>query len=428
MKKSKTEETNKQSNIPLVVVFLCMMVGIIFDYRPWISITSAILTPILLVWLIIAYTKNDSDSLRMSYIWGLLGISMLIFGVYADPGQINPQVISIITNLSGTLISLSIIGIILQLKDTKEYFASTLSDLIMKESYVEKLNRPQLEKLQKTVLERYFENSNDFNRENSFYRFFSRNLQTYIGSPYREHYRNILSLEAITDTSLPPGSKSCLVTDELTYQLRSMGSDLQKDIRWLAAKDEIKRIDSFSVWIGAVQLFTWPAKNSEQDSESDLIAHDFLQNPENGASLTIQLEKIALSNPEVKKEYNDGAIIKISAKYLATNFKSITAKLLFPTKGFTLNVFHPPEIRCKVESYGFNADTQACEHTITPQGFTFNYSDWMLPHSGVYVAIEEIGLVGQKRAATSSENKEKAPINTPASQYSSGNDEGTTNE
>ena len=52
----------------------------------------------------------------------------------------------------------------------------------------------------------------------------------------------------------------------------------------------------------------------------------------------------------------------------------------------------------------------------------------MLPHSGVYVAIEEIGLVGQKRAATSSENKEKAPINTPASQYSSGNDEGTTNE
>ena len=172
MKKSKTEETNKQSNIPLVVVFLCMMVGIIFDYRPWISITSAILTPILLVWLIIAYTKNDSDSLRMSYIWGLLGISMLIFGVYADPGQINPQVISIITNLSGTLISLSIIGIILQLKDTKEYFASTLSDLIMKESYVEKLNRPQLEKLQKTVLERYFENSNDFNRENSFYRFF----------------------------------------------------------------------------------------------------------------------------------------------------------------------------------------------------------------------------------------------------------------
>ena len=126
-----------------------MMVGIIFDYRPWISITSAILTPILLVWLIIAYTKNDSDSLRMSYIWGLLGISMLIFGVYADPGQINPQVISIITNLSGTLISLSIIGIILQLKDTKEYFASTLSDLIMKESYVEKLNRPQLEKLQK---------------------------------------------------------------------------------------------------------------------------------------------------------------------------------------------------------------------------------------------------------------------------------------
>jgi len=321
---------------------------------------------------------------------------MLVFGVYADPAVLNSQVLSVIINISGTLISLAIIGVILQLKDTKEYFASTLSDLIMKESYVEKLNRSQLERLQKTVLERYFENSNDFNRENSFYRFFSKNLQSYIGSPYREHYRNILSIEAIGDkASGQNAEKEFRVSDDLTYQLRSMGADLQRHIRWMAAKDEIKKLEVFSVWIGSRLLFTWPAAN-DQDSDSELITHNFAEDPVNGVELLIQLDKIAQSDQDVKREYVDGAIVKISAKYLATNFKSITAKLLFPTKGFSLSVFHPSELRCKVEPYGFNADTHACEHNNTSQGFTFNYSDWMLPYSGVYVAVEEVDLVGQK--------------------------------
>lgn len=390
------ENYTPPSNWPFLAIIACLIGGLLLDNRSWIAITSALLVPVLLFWLIYAYTKDDLGSTRLSYIWGLLGISMLIFGIYADPNFVNSQIISVIINIAGTLISLSIIGVILQLKDTKEYFASTLSDLIMKESYVEKLNRSQLEKLQKTVLERYFENSNDFNRENSFYRFFSKNLQNYIGSPYREHYRNTLSIETIRDQNTPSVSgRICVVTDDLTYQLRSMGADLQKDIRWKAAKDEIKQLKSFSVHIGTRRLFSWPSEQ-DQDSASDLITHDFAKNPENGISLSIQLETLANSDPEVRKEYIDGAIVKISAKYLATNYKSITAKLLFPTKGFSLSVFHPADMRCKVESYGFDVDTHACEHTNTPQGFTFNYSDWMLPYSGVYVAVEEIDLVGQK--------------------------------
>jgi hypothetical protein len=74
-----------------------------------------------------------------------------------------------------------------------------------------------------------------------------------------------------------------------------MGADLQEDVRWLAAKDEIKKLESFSVWIGSIQMFDWPAKN-EQDSESDLIEHNFADNPENGVALRIQLSKIAQSN------------------------------------------------------------------------------------------------------------------------------------
>ncbi|QGW82220.1 hypothetical protein [Variovorax paradoxus] len=400
MSKSIKQKKTQGANWPFLAILICLVAGLLVDQQAWIVVTSATLVPVLFLWLIYAYTYKDEGSVRLSYIWGLLGFAMLVFGIYADPKYINPGVGSVIINISGTLISLSVIGVILQLKDTKEYFASTLSDLIMKESYVEKLNRTQLEKLQKTVLERYFENSNDFNRENSFYRFFSTNLQNYIGSPYREHYRNTLSITALEDEAAPlAGGRICLITDDLTYQLRSMGDDLQKDIRWQASKDEIRQLQSFSVHIGSKKLFEWPSEQN-QDNTSDLIEHNFAQNPEDGISLVIQLERLSQSDATVRKEYADGAIVKISAKYLATNYKSITAKLLFPTKGFSLSVFHPSDIRCKVESYGFNMETHACEHTNTPQGFTLNYSDWMLPYSGVYVAIEEADLVGQKAPST----------------------------
>lgn len=178
----------------LILVPVCFLAGLIFDHHPWIVVSSALLIPVLFVWLILAYTKKDVGSVNLSLVWGILGIAMLVFGIYSDPKVVNSHIVSVIVNLSSTLISLAAIGVILQLKDAKEYFASTLSDLIMRESYVEKLNRSQLEKLQKTVLERYFENSSDLNRENSFYRFFSKNLQKYIGSPYRENYRNTLSI------------------------------------------------------------------------------------------------------------------------------------------------------------------------------------------------------------------------------------------
>jgi hypothetical protein len=108
---------------------------------------------------------------------------------------------------------------------------------------------------------------------------------------------------------------------------------------------------------------------------------------------------------------------------LATNFKSITAKLLFPTKGFSLSVFHSPEMRCKIESFGFNADSQACEYNITPQGFTFNYPDWILPYSGVYVAVEEVELVGQKSSAIDPENRKEAAIDISTADRNSFDDE-----
>ncbi|WP_343725635.1 hypothetical protein [Herbaspirillum huttiense] len=407
----KDDQPNKTRNLhPTLIFLITIIVGavailsVIYGREKVLAAVSAVSIPLLLLWLVHAYTRNDLGSVKLSIVWGVLGAAMLIFGIYGDPTYLNANILSVIVNLASTLLSLAVIGVILQLKDTKEYFASTLSDLIMRESYVEKLNRSQLEKLQKTILERYFENSSDFNRENSFYKFFSKNLQSYIGSPYRENYRNTISIEETV-----PRSAGCVVTDELNYQLRAMGKDIQKLIVWKAARDEIQTLKTFSVWIDNVQIFSWPP-DQEQDSASENIAHDFSSNPQDGIELTIDLEKMSQTRKDIKDVYVDGAHVRISTRYLATNYKSITAKLLFPTKGFLVNVFHPSNMRCKVEPYGFDSQANTCEYNQTKQGFAFSYQDWVLPYSGLYIAIEAIDIVGEKREKEGSEEKIPSPI------------------
>lgn len=355
------------------------------DAHSWIAVTSAASIPLLFTILIASYVKTDVDSVKASIVWGVLGFSMLLFSIYSDKKYINENIVSVISNVSGTLISLAVIGVIFQLKDTKEYFASTLSDLIMKESYVAKLNRSQLERLQKTVLERYFENSHDLNKENSFYGFFRDNLQSFIGSPYRENYRNMVS---IVENKEFGGdlNNNFFVEDNLTYQIRSMGSDLQKYIKWAATKDEIKKLHEFVVKINDHKIFQWPS--SEQQDEIDLIEHNFSLNPEDGVNLCIHICDLAKQDEKIREQYRDGAIVKIFAKYSVTNYNSITTKLLFPTKGFSLTVMHDINLKTKVEAYGFDATSRICEHHESKGGFTFNYPDWLLPHSGIYVALE----------------------------------------
>ncbi|MFY2642507.1 hypothetical protein ACOTDF_13210 [Achromobacter insuavis] len=380
-----------------ILIALVLIIAIYHDKQSWVLIFSALSIPIMFIVLISAYLDKDSGSVKISLVWGILGVCMLLFGVYADNEIINKNFTNIIINLSGTLISLSVIGIVFQLKDTKEYFATTLSDLIMKESYVEKLSRPQLEKLQKTVLERYFQNSSDLNRENSFYRYFSDNLQKFIGSPYRENYVNTVALQyghgSDTDSTK---ERSYQVQDDLSYRLRSMGPELQNDIRWKASKDEIEELLNFSIHLGDICIYSWPS-NEEQDSASEWIDCNFSsKHPEDGLAVKIQLSEMAKNRPDIRAIYLDGAIVKISAKYLVTKFNSITTKLLFPTKGFSLSVFHPTDVRCKVESYGIDIEARLIDHNKASQGFFFHYADWMLPNSGVYVSIEPIEKVGER--------------------------------
>lgn len=376
----------------LTIASLVIVVGVLL--LPMASLLKATIfaIPVLFICLIAVYAKGDPSSVKISAIWFVLGVALLIFSIYGDKSVVDQNLAAVLTNIAGTLISLAIIGIILQLKDTREYFASALSELIMQSSYIAKLNQSQLEKLQKTVLERYFENPNDLNRENSFYKFYSAKLLRFIGGPYRENYHNTISVEPIENDDEGPHYK---VQDVLTYQCRAMGNRLQNHVRWRAAKDEIAKLHGFTVHVDNVQVFGWRPATDKGDSIPG-VAHDFGGDNQNGVSFELDLTKIHVESvPELLVK--DGCVVKIEANYEATNFRSITVKLLESTKGFSLTVYHPVSLRSKIEPFGLESDSPDYDFCETTQGFVVKYNNWLLPNSGVYVAIEPVSRVGAQR-------------------------------
>ena len=105
--------------------------------------------PVLFLFLMLAYTRDDIGQIKMSVAWILLGASFLVLAVYGDKKVVDESILRIIEVLSGTFISLGVINIVLQFKDAKEYFATALSELISQESYIAKLNQDQLKLLEK---------------------------------------------------------------------------------------------------------------------------------------------------------------------------------------------------------------------------------------------------------------------------------------
>lgn len=353
--------------------------------------------------IILCYHRINSDNTQKSLLWFILGFCLLLLFSYHENENINKNLETTMITIAGSLLSLGLIGVILQLKDTKDYFAEALSALVIEESYIKKLNHEQLKKLQKKILERIFENNGELDRENSFYKFYNRKIESFIGQPYRENFHNTV---AISETKRTPESiggyrsneKKYLIDDTVSYQCRTMGSRLNTNVKWVASKDEIDELIEFSVYINQNKLFdiSLLPKNQEEIDEFSLengvVITKFhgVNKSKGGIDFHLDFSNYKKGKSDIVK---DGCIIKVHAVYIATNFKTIAAKLLEPTKDYTLTVTHPNNLKNKVEVYGYETNSKYYEHRDYTGGFSLSFRSWLLPESGVYIAFEEQELI-----------------------------------
>lgn len=342
---------------------------------------------------------------------------MLLFFVYADSPYINKNVENVMISISSSLISLGLIGVILQLKDTKDYFGEALSALVIKENYIEKLSREQLKSLQKKILEKLFENNGELDRENSFYKFYNRKIESYIGRPYREKFHNTIAItehpegEELRQTNNQSEGKY-LVNDIVSYQCRSMGKNLHADVKWVASKDEIFEIKDFSVYLNKTKIFD--LEDTKRKGPIDfkvantmknglkIIKCEGFENCKNGVNIHLDFTEYK-SESEIFA--SDGCVVSVQASYIATNFKTIAAKLLEPTKDYSLTVTHPQNLKSKVEAYGFEPASKYYDHREFSGGFSMSFGGWLLPESGVYIAFETSEVIDDATESISTSDK-----------------------
>lgn len=331
--------------------------------------------PILLVVLLLLYAKGELSVIKASISWVLLGVALLTFAVFDNQHISNQAFGTFLSNFATVFISLGLINIVLQLKDTKDYFANALSDLVTRETYIAKLSRAQLEVLQKRVLERYFENSTEFDRENSFYNFFNRDLQRYIGAPYRENYLNSITVEDSAPTNYR-------IRDQVSYTARAVGGRIQNEIRWSSAKNEIKEVISFRLLLDKAEVFSWPqnqAANPKPDA-SAVVNHNFGGAVEaDGVFFEYQLKDF---------QKHEKLHVEFEAVYLASSYRSLTLKVIYPTFGFTVILNHPKELKSRIEPYGFDNRSVDFHASESSTGAMTSYKNWMLPHSGLYIDVQ----------------------------------------
>ena len=151
-------------------------------------------------------------------------------------------------------------------------------------------------------------------------------------------------------------------------------------MRWLADKDEIDKLDNFTVQIRIPQnFFQSPEFRTRYPSISMVETVFDMKDPspqrlvpaKDGHGYILALSEF--------KEI-DGLHVKISVRYTIPAGRMITWRMTHPSRNLTGVVRFPADFKSHVEVFGFNREELNEEHRAGL--YTFNYSSWLLPYSG----------------------------------------------
>lgn len=340
-------------------------------------------------------TEQTEAAVKKVWTWGagsiLSGtILVLITLLMEDAGKGNASValgLKLMEHMDIALITIGIVGIIVDFPDWQKYFQARVAETIIHRNYLNTLSKPQLIDLQTDTLKAFF-GLDDIDRAGSLLEFFHAKMNSYIGSPYRENVNATLSI-------VPDGKALTYAVDDIvSYTCRKVGDYIQDEVRWLADKDEIDKLDDFKVQIRVPQnFFQSPEFKTRYPSISmaetifDMkdTSQQRLISAKDGHGYTLALSEF--------KEI-DGLYVKISVRYTVPEGRMITWKMTHPSRNVAGVVRFPSDFKNHVEVFGFNREELNEEHRTGL--YTFNYSSWLLPNSGFAFDFRGPDKVGQK--------------------------------
>jgi hypothetical protein len=319
----------------------------------------------------------------------LAGIVLILTGLYIEK-VMNPTshpaviCIKLLEHLGIALISIGLVGIIVDFRDWQKYFQKQIAKTIIQRNYLETLSDSQLIDLQTDTLKAFFR-TKDIEREGNFLDFFHSRIHNYIGSPYRENVTGDLIIRYSDD------NQSFIVDEIFSYTCRKVGEFIQDTVRWgYENAEEIDKIDSFKVTLRIPDNFFQSPEFKTQYPRVDTPLKEF--NP-NGADDNLTKWEKGLGYTLSLREYKriDRLYVTVSVRFIMPTNRILSWYMTHPSKILNATINYPPQLGIQLIAFGLDGNET---HIERRDGHcTLRYTSWVLPTNGIafYISESKIG-------------------------------------
>jgi hypothetical protein len=298
-----------------------------------------------------------------------------------------PYSTKFLDHLGIAFLSLGVIGVILEIPHLHDYFYGLFVDALTDPRYVQerkKDNNEWIKRQQTKLMAGLFGRdikmadlfAKDIEKPGSFFNYYFDRIQRFIGEPYRDE------TTGITRIAYDQNHANFIVTEEISFNCRKLGEEIQKKTSWTAERDELIDMLAFKISV------TPPASlNADRDLKPETYEWDF-DNPPTDSPLVPVTPSWGFEMPLEKYRGIDGLTVKTEVTYVVALDRAFSWWMPYISKGLKCEIKYPNDLTIFVDR--FILDDSIMPDTSTPGECKFTYTDWLLPRNGLAFHFRKI--------------------------------------
>jgi hypothetical protein len=302
--------------------------------------------------------------------------------------------LKLIDEIGIALFLLGAVVIMLEFPDWKKYFQKQIEHIIVEQAYLKKMSSEDLIRLQTNALIAFFK-TDDIDRNESFLHFFQSRIHKYIGDPYREDVRELISL-----TYVPGRTDQVSVEETMSYRCRKVGDKIQDEVRWI--EKGVAQMQQISLGSYDLEILVAPETFTEEfkkDHQKVKEARTVFKSTDEANPLSYTgLGKGFRRSLEDYKGV-DGLHVKTHVCYTMPTNMPFTWTMANPTKGITGTITYPPDLELVTNMFGV---TEEEVNRVDKIGVCqIDYDSWLLTDTGFSFQLMPKAVSSALRTATS---------------------------
>lgn len=332
-------------------------------------------------------TKSKSFKEGIKFI--LIGVFLILISLFIHTIHIidtenkillhlNEIVIQIFSHLGIGALAIGILSIMLDMDHWTTYFENRLSNIVMKKSYLHNLNDDDLANLQREVLKVYFKND-DIELKEGFLHYYQKNIQKFIGQPYRKNVVMQLILnEIIVQDEDGNNIELFEVSESMTYVCKKNGNHIQKNICYIPDEYEHYSTDDFYVKLQH-PIFDG---NAEANNLNEIIF-----DIEKLISIGACPDTMTGFDLDIQDYATDDLNVMLKAKYKIKKDRFFGWRMSHPTLDLTIIVNYPAGYVLASEYYFSEDNSYSLDNDENSGRFFLKINEWLLPDEGLTLQL-----------------------------------------